>query len=398
MKLRTLALLPILCLWATPAHGQSARDALLSMIQQPPPESASICLEMVRGQQKSYEALSSSVAPKSEQQLNEGWRAFQQSCQILQQGGAGDFRSVALERWRFGSKRIREALNVEGATEARQEPSTSMHVQKKILERSKGRAVFAYPKDAVWVALMEALTDANFSPQSLDKESGTIFFQSDQAWGRAWGDANGAVSLLTTKKVGRASTCLAIAAKANIFCKATDEATTEVKVNVVFSGCNGWQSLGTNYSCIWETLATNGHAENLIFDGIERRLAERPAGASLLPASQPDTVAVAAAEQALLAVQRLASAEELGLGKDDLTRYLVDARTAVEIFHAAPSAGILPLFDAALQEAVEGFRAAAVDAAEGKAAAIARARRRLDDAKKYLSNYRVYVQEPTPEK
>ena len=51
-----------------------------------------------------------------------------------------------------------------------------------------------------------------------------------------------------------------------------------------------------------------------------------------------------------------------------------------------------------LAELLGAFRASLVAVEPEKAAASERARNWLGDAKKYLSNYRVYVQEPTPER
>jgi len=398
--MRTPLLAAILFLAFPSAQAQSAKEILGAFIQEPLPEDGKICGELIRGQQRPLESVKSSVAPKPAEQLARGWAALGDACEILARGGAGDFRSVASERWRFGQKTIRAALEGEqspGAGGARATPAAATNeIVPKIIERSRGRAKFAYSKDMVWGALMESLTDANFSPQTMDKDSGTVFFQSDQQWGRAWGDANYAVSLLTTKKVARMSTWQAIAAKANIFCKALDEQTTEVRINVSFAGCNGWQSFGTDYPCIWEPLETNGHAENLIFDGIEKRLAERPSATALVPAAVADAKVVEDAERVLMAFQRLASAIELGLGRDELLRYLVDARAGIDLFAASPSSGAVPMFTAAMREAGSLYQAALNGPDDRRAASLSAAHHRNSDAKMYLANYRIYVQEPSP--
>ncbi len=267
----------------------------------------------------------------------------------------------------------------------------------KIVERGTNYAVFRFNKDAVWAALVEAITDANIHPQSMDKDSGAILFNTDATWGQNWGDTNLAVIRMTTKKVKGRSAWQALAVSGNVFCKALDETRTQVKANFRFLGFNGFsQWLGGSG---WQWLDSNGYLEGQIFDALAQRLPDEPA-LLVLPAKESslrgDPVVVEHARRVLSLIEKIDAAFDLGGTRDEIMPLLVDALTAARQFNASENGPLLPLFGVVVQEATTLYRDSL--SGEEKAKTLATARQKLAAARTYLHNFREFGQEPTPKK
>jgi hypothetical protein len=215
--------------------------------------------------------------------------------------------------------------------------------QPKLKLRETSRAVFFYPKDAVWTALMESLTAQGFSPESMDKDSGTLFFKPGASWSAKWGDANYAVGLISTKQIRQMSSWQGVATTGNVFVKSLEPGESEVRVNLTLTGFNG-------FSGVWETLFSNGYVEDNILDGILQRLPER------LPMPQVDTETAIAIREAVLLLQKVDAAFRLDAGRDEIMGRLIDAIAAVET-NTPPSQGSLKIREI-LKSIADGYRKA----------------------------------------
>jgi hypothetical protein len=262
-------------------------------------------------------------------------------------------------------------------------------------KQGTGVAVYRHNSDRVWASIVEALTSNNLRPQTMDKASGAIFLQTDASWGSVWGSANYAVSTFTTKRVGRMSSWVGIAAQGNIYIKDLDETRTELRITMRYSGCNGFAGSFMNAQCAWEPLQTSGALEDRIIQAVADKL---PAvtEADIHPVSKPDEKVISAANEVVLAVTKLATAFELNAPNDHLMSQMIDSHAAFKLYCDTGEAKVLPRFVEVIGGALETYRDALNTSGSERSTSVTAAQSKLDKAKECLNNYRTYVQEVSP--
>lgn len=236
-------------------------------------------------------------------------------------------------------------------------PATCVAQARVVRYPAADRAVFNFPKDDVWTALMGSLAAANVHPESQDKQSCTVFFKTDGRWSDSWGGTNAAVSLMTTKAVKGNSTWQAIVVSGNIYCKQTREDETEVKATFEFTGYNAFAAWLAGAAAGWQRLNSNGYLEREVFRGIEKRLPEfRQRTADL------DTLR--SSEMALEAARKLDAALKLGIAGDQAKLVLAEASAKKDGACEGPRGSHLAEFCAALGRALEKYAAFISSSAE----------------------------------
>jgi hypothetical protein len=87
---------------------------------------------------------------------------------------------------------------------AQDNPLTPLRQDPKVEKIGLGDVVFKQTRESGWTAVAEAMTSYNWRPQTMDSDSGVVFFRDDGKWGSAWGSDNGRSKAVGERRVAPA--------------------------------------------------------------------------------------------------------------------------------------------------------------------------------------------------
>lgn len=205
---------------------------------------------------------------------------------------------------------------------------------------------FDYPREAVWKAMLQSLTDANIHPESAEASTCSVFFKTESAWSATWGGANDAVALMTTKAVRNASSWQGFVVSGTLSCNALTESKTEVRATFTFAGYNSW--MGN-----WQALSSSGYLERSLFERVDRSLRQMNLG--LMPG---DPQIVSRAEPVLTGLRRVDAAFKIGAERSAIGQTLIDAQARLDEFANSEASVPLLKFRESCASGLESFRRA----------------------------------------
>lgn len=369
--------------------------ALIELTWMPAPQDSSACNDKVKRITNGFPTFADYYKTEAKMKIIDGLSALQSACRWMPsiQTNKSDWERWSKSQWLTAQVKLMEGTgfwlkateSTDASTPAPNPPQGTIKEftgTRKFERQGTNIAVFNHQRDPVWVALIEALASSNIQPKSLDKDSGLIIFQTEWTWGSTWGDANRAVTLMTTKSVGSISTWQAFLVSGNVFCKQVNDSKTELHATFQFAGYNGFAAWLAGAGAGWQRLESNGWFEDKIFNAVAERLPDPMPPRQLLVASFNPRI-LTRAREVLLAFRKVESAIELAATQPEIMREMVAARALLQDFSDSADAAAIPRFVAKLNVVEESLRTANTDAVR-RTESLQTARNAMKDAAKEL--------------